>query len=231
MRVAAGTTTEPMSPSAAGESAPPTGRAPANASAGGKARASGTSEAGQNGAVSITDEALVERLRAGDPAAGEALAGRYYEPLMRYLQRLTGPQQAEELFQQTWLSVLDNLERFNPASAGGGFKAWLFRIATNKANDLWRSRGRERNAKEGLRRIIDPSLPGAAEPAEKAEQNQALGRALERLPREQREALVLRYYSNMKFTEIAKVVGCPVNTALTRVHKGILKLRQLMDAA
>ena len=47
---------------------------------------------------------------------------------------------------------------------------------------------------------------------------------------EQREALVLRFYSNMKFAEIAKVVGCPVNTALTRVHKGILKLRQILGA-
>ena len=187
---------------------------------------------------SVADETLLQGLRDGDMAAGDALVARYHLPLLRYLQRLAGPDLAEELHQQTWLSVLDHVGRFQPgggaggvASTGGGFKAWLFRIATNKANDLWRSRGRERNAKEGLRRIIDPHLGSADEPAEQAERNQALGRALERLPREQREALVLRYYSNMRFTEIAKVVGCPVNTALTRVHKGILKLRQLMDAA
>jgi RNA polymerase sigma-70 factor (ECF subfamily) len=189
-------------------------------------------------APEVADETLLNGLRNGDIAAGDALVARYHGPLLRYLQRLAGPDLAEELHQQTWLSVLDHVGRFQPggggtnvSGGGGGFKAWLFRIATNKANDLWRSKGRERNAKEGLRRIIDPQLPGADAPAQRVEQNQALGRALERLPREQREALVLRYYSNMRFTEIAKVVGCPVNTALTRVHKGILKLRQLMEAA
>jgi RNA polymerase sigma-70 factor, ECF subfamily len=177
----------------------------------------------------MTDEALVERLRAGDPAAGEDLAGRYYEPLMRYLQRLAGPQQAEELFQQTWLSVLDHLDKFNPASAGGGFKAWLFRIATNKANDHWRSRGRERAAKEGLRLVTDDELPHAGHRLEATEQEKKLQRALEQLPENQKQVLMLRYYGNLKFVEIAEQLGCPLNTALGRVHKALIKLRQLME--
>jgi RNA polymerase sigma-70 factor (ECF subfamily) len=191
-------------------------------------------------APAISDETLLAGLRAGDAAAGDALVARHAGPLLRYLQRVAGPELAEELHQQTWLSVLDHLERFQSggttpgatslAGNGGGFKAWLFRIATNKANDVWRSRGRERNAKEGLKRITDTRAPHAAAPAESAEQNQALADALALLPREQREALALRFYSSMKFTEIAAVMGCPVNTALTRVHKGILKLRQIMEA-
>src|SRR5438132_8790683 len=104
-------------------------------------------------AAAPSDENLLSRLRSGDVAAGEVLVRRYYQPLMRYLQRLSGNDHvAEELHQQTWLSVLDHLEKFDPRSASnstGGFKAWLFRIATNKANDLWRSRGRERTAAEG----------------------------------------------------------------------------------
>src|SRR4051812_2726835 len=76
----------------------------------------------------LADEALIDRMRDGEVGAGEVLVRRYYDPLTRYLQRLAGAQLAEELHQQTWLSVLDNLEKFNAASAGGGFKAWLFRI-------------------------------------------------------------------------------------------------------
>ena len=184
----------------------------------------------------VSDEALLAGLRAGDVAAGDALVARYASPLLRYLQRLAGPELAEELHQQTWLSVLDHVGRFRSGEGntalgnGGGFKAWLFRIATNKANDVWRSRGRERNAKEGLRRMLDPRAPDADAGIETVEQNHKLSAALAMLPREQREALVLRFYSSMKFTEIAQVVGCPVNTALTRVHKGILKLRQMMEA-
>src|SRR5688500_10510370 len=108
--------------------------------------------------VEVSDEVLVERLRGGDAAAGETLCRRHHEPLMRYLQRLVGPEVAEELFQQSWLSVLDHLDRFNPGAGpdgpkAGAFKAWLFRIATNKANDHWRSAGRERIGKEGLRLV------------------------------------------------------------------------------
>ena len=156
------------------------------------------------------------------------LARRYYEPLTRYLQRLAGSQAAEELHQQTWLSVLDHLDRFDPATAGGGFKAWLFRIATNKANDHWRSRGRERVAKDGLLLVANGQHPAAGQRLERAEQEERLRRAIELLPEAQRQVLVLRYYSNLKFVEIAEILGCPLNTALGRVHKAMIKLRQLM---
>ena len=179
-------------------------------------------------AEEVGDAALVDRLRGGDASAGEALCRRHHEPLMRYLQRLVGAQMAEELHQQTWLSVLDHLDRFNPASTAGGFKAWLFRIATNKANDHWRSSGRERVARDGLMRMAEPAAPDAGHRLEGAEQQDRLRRALEQLPESQREVLLLRFYSNMKFVEIADVLGCPLNTALGRVHKAVLKLRKLM---
>jgi len=187
---------------------------------------------GASTAPAISDEVLVERLRAGDAAAGEALCKRYAQPLMRYLQRVAGDAMAEELHQQTWLSVLDNLQKFDPttgAAVGGGFKAWLFRIATNKANDHWRSRGRERAAREGLKLVTEHELPPAGHRLEGTEQEQKLRRAIEQLPEAQRQVLMLRYYSNMKFVDIAHMLGCPLNTALGRVHKAMIKLRQLME--
>src|SRR2546421_3318419 len=108
------------------------------------------------------DEALMRRLQEGDSAAGEVLVARHLQPLLRYLQRLAGNQMAEELFQQTWLSVLDHADKFGPRTTGGGFKSWLFRIATNKVNDHWRSFGRERNAKERLEWGNDDLVPPAA---------------------------------------------------------------------
>lgn len=178
--------------------------------------------------VEASDEALVDRLRDGDASAGETLCGRHHEPLMRYLRRLVGAQTAEELHQQTWLSVLDHLDRFNPASTAGGFKAWLFRIATNKANDHWRSSGREKLARDGLKQNAESWAPDAGQRLEGAEQQDRLRRALEQLPETQRQVLLLRFYSDMKFVEIAEVLGCPLNTALGRVHKAVLKLRKLM---
>src|SRR2546423_480246 len=120
--------------------------------------------------AAVSDELLVRRLRGGDAAAGETLVKRYAQALLRYLQRLAGDNMAEELHQQAWVSVLDNIDKFDAATVGGGFKAWLFRIATNKANDQWRSRGRERAAKEGLKLVTDEQLPGAEVRLEGTEQ-------------------------------------------------------------
>lgn len=181
------------------------------------------------GSPAVSDEALLERLRLGEAAAGDALVQRYCQPLIRYLQRVVGDHLAEELHQQTWLSVLDHLEKFDPASSGGGFKAWLFRIATNKANDLWRSRGREKAAKEGLRLVTDELAPAAGDRLEHSEQTERLKQAITRLPEAQRQVLMLRYYSNLKFVEIADILGCPLNTALGRMHKAMLKLKDLMS--
>jgi RNA polymerase sigma factor (sigma-70 family) len=176
-----------------------------------------------------SDAMLVDRLRKGETSAGEALARKYYHPLVRYLQRLVGSEQlAEEMHQQTWLSVLEHLDRFDARNVQGGFKAWLFRIATNKANDHWRSSGREKAAKQGLKWVTDEELPAADYRMEGSEQEQKLKQMIEQLPDAQKQVLMLRYYSNLKFVEIAEMLGCPLNTALGRMHKAMLKLKELM---
>jgi len=177
----------------------------------------------------VADEVLVRRLREGDDWAGEDLAKRHATSLLRYLQRLVHSDQlAEELHQQTWMSALENLDKFEVTSGSGGFKAWLYRIATNKAHDHWRSRGREKKVKEGLRLVIEETAPEASHRMEGAEAEAKLRAAMELLPASQKEVLLLRYYSNLKFVEIAEMLGCPLNTALGRMHKAMIRLRQLL---
>ncbi|MFI5379713.1 MAG: RNA polymerase sigma factor [Tepidisphaerales bacterium] len=191
----------------------------------------GSQQAEQATPVAPSDEALVRLVRNGDVNQVEWLVRRYQPALVRYLRRLCGNEQlAEELHQQTWLKVLENLGKFDAESSSGGFKAWLFRIATNLANDLWRSRGREKTAKEGLRLVTDQEAPEAGYRTEQGEEEQKLKRAIEQLPEAQKEVLVLRYYSNLKFVEIAEMLGCPLNTALGRMHKAMLKLKELMES-
>lgn len=178
----------------------------------------------------VSDETLAQRLRQGDMAAGEELVRRYAQPLMRYLKRLSGSDQvAEDLHQHTWLSVLQHIGRFDSSCGTGGFKSWLFRIATNKVTDYWRWRTRERTALEGMARIAESEWPDAGRSLEAQERHEKLKQAIARLPQNQREVLFLRHYANMKFSEIAEVLGCPLNTALGRMHKAVLKLRQLLE--
>ena len=53
-------------------------------------------------------------------------------------------------------------------------------------------------------------------------------RAIEQLPEAQRQVLLLRYYANLKFVDIAQMLGCPLNTALGRMHKAMLRLKEMM---
>jgi len=180
--------------------------------------------------ASVSDEKLVERLAEGDSSSGNQLVERHSGALLRYLQRLVHSDHlAEELHQQTWTSIVEHLDRFDVASAGGGFKAWLYRIATNKANDHWRSLGREKGAKEGLRLMGEETMPDASHRAQSTEQHEKLRKAIDTLPEHQRQVLMLRYYGNLKFIEIAQMLGCPLNTALGRMHKAMLRLKQVMS--
>jgi len=175
----------------------------------------------------IADDVLVRRLQLGEPSAGDELVQRYAKPLLAYLHRLTGnPVTAEELHQATWLSVLQHVERFESKALSGGFKSWLFRIATNKVNDHWRSRGRQRKAENGLRLVADEVSPDASARMASRENDLKVRNAIAALPEPQRQVVCMRYYSNMKFVEIAEALGCPLNTALGRMHKALLKLKE-----
>lgn len=176
------------------------------------------------------DEHLVRHLKAGDASAGTELVRRYEATLMGYLRRLGGSEHvAEELHQATWLSVLEHVDKFDAEGSGaGGFKAWLFRIATNKANDWWRRSGREQASRSAMH--VAGETPGELEnPTETAEQVERLREAISRLPSSQREVLLLRYFSGLKFVEIAQMLGCPLNTALGRMHKAMTKLKRAME--
>lgn len=182
----------------------------------------------------VSDESLVKRMRAGESAAGDELVRRHSRSLMGYLYHLAGSvSAAEEIHQQTWLSVLEHIDRFDERASSGGFKAWLFRIATNKLNDQWRSQARRRKAEPWLRRVKEEvaqeSMADVSEPVVRKEDAAELRAALERLPEAQRQVVCMRYYADMKFADIAAVLGCPLNTALGRMHKALLKLREVVE--
>lgn len=182
-----------------------------------------------SGASDASDEDLVWAFKSGHGWAGEAIVRRHHAGLLGYLTRLSGSSgSGEELVQQTWLSAFEHIDQFRPSETGG-LKAWLYRIASNKAHDHWRSRGRERTAMSGLRLVTDGQGPDASEPADRAEMSQRLRQAIDQLPAPQREVVLMRYFGGLKFNEIADAVGCPLNTALGRMHKAMIKLKDLLD--
>ncbi len=136
---------------------------------------------------------------------------------------------AEDLAQQTMLRALGALDRYRPE---GRFQAWIFRIAVNVGRDWIRRRPREPSL--GLDPASD-TLPPAAVTHEapeeallKHERARAVEAALAKLPDADREVLLMRYYGELAFKEIAEATGQPIGTVLARAHRALKKLGDLV---
>jgi len=177
---------------------------------------------------------IARGLRRRDPDLLDELIGRYQYRLPRYLWTLTGSREAaEDLFQETWIRVLERGDQYNPRWR---FEAWLFSIARNLAIDLLR-----RRQPESLEALLHPSdEAGAREwpdrqsttPFERVvagEQAERVQGVLRRLPPEAREVLVLRFQEEMDLGEIAEVVKAPLSTVKSRLYRGLETFRNLLE--
>jgi RNA polymerase sigma-70 factor, ECF subfamily len=178
-------------------------------------------------------EETVARLRRGDPDALEAMIARYQHRLYRYLLRLARhPAVADDLFQQTWLRVMERIGRYD---ARRNFDAWLFSVAHNLAVDFWRGqRGESLDAagEEGrpAGERLAASDPDALERLLDFERGAMLAACIQALPAIHREVLTLRFEEEMKLEEIAAVAGIPLSTVKSRLRRALEGLREAMDA-
>ena len=163
-------------------------------------------------------EALQERLAAFAP--------RVYGLLIRLIGRRDV---AEDLTQETLLRAFRGLKTYHPE---GKFRAWIFRIATNAARDWVRRQGRETVLSlENRREIPLPDRGAAATPDSglaRRERTARLEAALARLPQPDREVILLRFYGELAFKEIAEATGEPLGTVLARAHRALKKLGDLI---
>ena len=173
------------------------------------------------------DAALVARLRAGDDAALDALYRRYEGPLFRFLLGvLRDHHKAEDALQETFVQAIRKAD----AAAPEAFRGWLFSVAHQQAILLLR---REKRAPAAA---ADDVLAGAADAADapdellaRGDDARAVRELLAALPAGQRDVIRLRVYDGLRFKEVADRLGCPVNTALARMHDGVKKLRELWE--
>ncbi len=181
---------------------------------------------------------LIARAQAKDADAFDALVDHFGPRLFGYLARLTGSRdQAEDLVQEVFLRVVRKIEGYRHEDL---FEAWLFRIATNLVRDRIRRQKRTPSIasidgeSEGVidavsfaGRSDNGSPDRAVELREEADRMQA---ALEQLPDAEREVVMMRHYSQLSFATIAEIMKTPLGTALARSHRGLAKLRALMES-
>jgi RNA polymerase sigma-70 factor (ECF subfamily) len=168
-------------------------------------------------------------LRRGDPDAFDALLTRYQNRLYRYLIRFTGDLTlAEDLFQQTWLSVMTRIDRYDPRKP---FEPWLFAVARNLAIDHFRrtapsSLDEPTSTGETKLDRLSSDEPGLVERLMEGERISAIEQKMAELPAIYREALTLRFEEEMTFEEMAAVLDTPVSTVKSRVQRALETLRR-----
>jgi RNA polymerase sigma-70 factor (ECF subfamily) len=174
-----------------------------------------------------TEDTIV-RMRRGDPEALTAVISRYQNRLYRYLFRLVRePAVAEDLFQQTWLRVIERIGRYD---ARRNFEAWLFSVAHNLTVDHWRAkRGDSLDEPGDTGDWPGQRLAGGGpDPLEQLldfERGALLAAGMSRLPAIHREVLTLRFEEDMKLEEIAEVAGIPLSTVKSRLRRALEGLR------
>jgi len=175
---------------------------------------------------------LIERARSGDTRAFEDLARREERALYRHALRIVGTtSDAEDIVQDALFSAWRSIASFQ----GLSFRAWLFRIATNRALDQLRSRKRRPELPldppdDDEITWAEPVAPGPdlTQLAGDREALAAVENALEALPTEQRTALLLRDVEGFAYEEIAVITSVEIGTVKSRIHRGRLAVRNTL---
>lgn len=171
-----------------------------------------------------SDAQLLERIAGGDRGAFETLYRRFARPVFGLaLRRLGDRDRAEEAVQETFAAVWRSARSYRPDRGPGA--PWLYAVARNAIVDRFRSRG------DAVADLPDsPSAEaGPQESAETAWIAWRVHRALEELPRTEREVLELAYWSGLSQSEVAGFLNIPLGTVKTRTRSALHRLSRVLD--
>jgi RNA polymerase sigma-70 factor (ECF subfamily) len=178
--------------------------------------------------------AIARGLRRRDPDLLDRLIEQYQHRLLRYLVYLSGNRElAEDLFQETWIRVL---ERGHQYDGKHEFSTWLYAVARNLTIDHLRKKSPV--SLDGLMEDeehapLEPAdtRPMAWEVVHQHEQTEHISAALVGIPAECREAIVLRFQDGMALDEIAALTGAPLGTVKSRLYRGLNMLMSRLKGA
>ncbi|ACC97745.1 Sigma-70 family [Elusimicrobium minutum Pei191] len=175
------------------------------------------------------DNELLEQFKKGDTFSLGLLIEKYKTPLYTFIiSYVKDASVAEDIFQEVFLKIIKNPYIYKENS---NFKAWLFTVSRNKCMDYFRQSGTDL---QSLDAVVEEgfSLHETVQSKEKEpldfllnlEDAEAVNKALNMLPLEQKEIIIMR--QTMSFKEIAQLLSCPIGTVLARASRGYKKMQQ-----
>jgi RNA polymerase sigma-70 factor (ECF subfamily) len=178
-----------------------------------------------------TDEELVEACQSGEASAFDVLVARWEDRIRGAAFRFLGSEEeARDVAQEAFLKAYRSLGGFKREAR---FSSWLYQIATNLCRD--RLRRRKTRATVSIEEVEEKGAvmvearPGAHDRLLQMDLARAVRRAVEALPDEQREVVILKEYQELTFLEIAQTLDVPVSTVKTRLYRGLGQLRRRLE--
>jgi RNA polymerase sigma-70 factor (ECF subfamily) len=183
--------------------------------------------------VSPDDNQLIDACRHGDTAAFGELVRRYQDRLYNTVYRLVdSAEDAHDVVQEAFLHAYQSLDGFKGDSL---FFTWLYRIAVNTAISLKRKRrvvlsiDSQRNGDSAIDPLDPSELSRPGHSLEMAEQERRIQQALGKLSPEHRAVLVMKDMEGQKYEVMAEILGVPIGTIRSRLHRARLELRQILE--
>ncbi len=182
----------------------------------------------------MTDEELVVVYAQGNNSAFDVLLNRHRSSLYSYIYFIIRNRElAEDIFQETFVKAIVTIKQ-GRYTENGKFRAWLSRIAHNLIIDNYRQ---EKNEQTVSNDECDVDLFNNAKLSDGTVEDMIVKdqimldvrKLIECLPDNQKEVLILRYYQDLSFKEIADITGVSINTALGRMRYAILNMRRLAE--
>ena len=167
---------------------------------------------------------IINACRRGSNEAFSKLVDIYSTRCYGYFYRLTGnTADSNDLLGELFLKLVEKIRSFR----GGSFEKWLFTVASNIFHDFLRQKYQR---KKLLDRKVEQAGSDTPSHGPDAELLDRLGEKLARLDPDTAELLMLRFYGRLSFKELAEMRSEPIGTTLSKVHRGLKKLRELMRA-
>ena len=177
------------------------------------------------------EQKWIDAARKGGQEAFGELVRLYEKRVLALTQRMCkNPEDAAEAAQEAFLAAWQGLKHFRGESS---FSTWLYRLASNTCVDLLRREGRRQNtvSLDDKELDIPGSIPSPQDEAERRELGEQIEAGLQALPPEYREVLVLREVQQLRYDEIAGVLGLDLGTVKSRISRGRKRLRTFLLAS
>jgi RNA polymerase sigma-70 factor (ECF subfamily) len=167
---------------------------------------------------------IIAGCKEGDGESFSQLVDIYAGRCYGYFYRLTGSKEtSDDLLSELFVKLVGKIGRYR----GGSFDGWLFKIASNVFHDYLRDRQRQKRLLDGRKEQLESEKQDGKERYDERLDN--LQVQLGKLDEDTRELIMLRFYSQASFKEIAAMRSEPIGTTLSKVHRGLKKLRELME--